>query len=60
MQIDQHLAAATGHCWMVEVFGDYNHIFQEPVCIQDGNIHVSNSPGAGTALCDDALEKYGV
>jgi L-alanine-DL-glutamate epimerase-like enolase superfamily enzyme len=60
MQIDQHLAAATGHCWMVEVFGDYNHIFQEPVCIQDGEIHVSNSPGAGTALCDDALEKYGV
>ena len=58
MQIYQHLAAATPDCWMVDIFGACNHIFQEPICIKDGEIHVSQSPGAGTAIRDDALEKY--
>jgi len=58
MQVDQHLAAATPHCWMVEWIPWIREIFQEPVRFEDGEILVSDAPGAGTAITPDALERY--
>jgi len=58
MQVDQHLAAATPHCWMVEWIPWIREIFQEPVCFEDGEILVSDTPGAGTAITSEALERY--
>ena len=58
MQIDQHLAAATPHCWMVEWIPWIRDIFQEPVQFEDGYIVVSNAPGAGTAIKPGVLERY--
>jgi L-alanine-DL-glutamate epimerase-like enolase superfamily enzyme len=60
MQIDQHLAAATPHCWMVEWIPWIRDIFQEPVRFEDGQILVSETPGAGTAIIPEALRKYAV
>lgn len=60
MQIDQHLAAATPHCWMVEWIPWIRDIFQEPVRFEDGHILVSDAPGAGTAIIPEALRKYAV
>ena len=58
MQIDQHLAAATHHCWMVEWIPWISDIFCEPVQIDDGCIIVSETPGASTKIKAEALEKY--
>lgn len=58
MQIDQHLAAATSHCWMIEWIPWIRDIFQEPVQFEDGYIKVSDMPGAGTTIKSEALEKY--
>ena len=60
MQIDQHLAAATPHCWMVEWIPWIRDIFQEPVQFEDGNIIVSETPGASTAIKSEALQEYAV
>ncbi len=60
MQIDQHLAASTSHCWMVEWIPWILDIFQEPVQFEDGFITVSDTPGAGTAIKPEALEKYSI
>jgi L-alanine-DL-glutamate epimerase-like enolase superfamily enzyme len=60
MQIDQHLAAATPHCWMVEWIPWIRDIFQEPVQFEDGNILVSETPGASTAIKSEALQEYAV
>ena len=60
MQIDQHLAAATSHCWMVEWIPWIRDIFQEPVQFEDGYINVSGTPGAGTTIKSEALEKYSI
>jgi len=60
MQIDQHLAAATPHCWMVEWIPWIRDIFQEPVQFQDGNILVSETPGASTAIKSEVLQEYAV
>jgi len=60
MQIDQHLAAATPHCWMVEWIPWIRDIFQEPVQFENGTIVVSNTPGASTAIKPEALERYAV
>ena len=58
MQIDQHLASATPNCWMIEWIPWIRDIFQEPVHFEDGYIIVSESPGAGTAIKPEFLEKY--
>ena len=59
-QIDQHLAAATPHCWMVESITWLEHIFQEPVRIEEGDIVISEAPGASTAIKAEALERYAI
>jgi len=59
-QIDQHLAAATPHCWMVESITWVEHIFQEPVRIEEGDIVISEAPGASTAIKAKALEQYAI
>ena len=58
MQIDQHLAAATPHCWLVEWIPWIREIFQEPVQFEDGDIIISDTPGASTAIKLEALEEY--
>jgi len=58
MQIDQHLAAATPHCWMVEWIPWLLKIFQFPVRYQDGEIILSDEPGAGTGIKPEALQEF--
>jgi len=58
MQIDQHLAAATPHCWMVERIPWIRDIFEEPVAFEDGCLAVPETPGASTAITAEALEQY--
>ncbi len=60
MQIDQHLAAATPHCWLVEWIPWIRDVFQEPVRFEDGCILVSETPGASTAILPEALERYAI
>jgi len=60
MQIDQHLAAVTQHCWMVEWIPWIRDIFCEPVRFEDGDIVISDSPGASTEITAGALEKFSV
>ena len=60
MQIDQHLAAANSHCWMIEWIPWILEIFQEPVHFDDGDIITSNAPGAGTTIKPEALKEYAV
>lgn len=58
MQIDQHLAAATPHCWMIECIPWISEVFQEPARFEDGYIVVSETPGAGTTPKSAVLERY--
>lgn len=60
MQIDQHMAAATPHCWMVEWIPWILNIFRNPVRYEGGEIVLSGIPGAGTAMKPEALEQYGL
>jgi len=60
MQIDQHLAAANSHCWMIEWIPWILEIFQEPVHFDDGDIITSNVPGAGTTIKPEALKEYAI
>lgn len=60
MQIDQHLAAATPHCWMIEWIPWIRDIFVEPVRFADGHVVVSDTPGAGTAIRREAVEQYAI
>ena len=58
LQIDQHLAAATPHCWMVESIPWIREIFEEPARLEDGYLVVSDTPGAGTAIKSECLDRY--
>ena len=58
LQIDQHLAAATPHCWMVESIPWIREIFEEPARLEDGYLVVSDMPGAGTAIKAECLDRY--
>ena len=58
MQIDQHLAAATSNCWMVEWIPWILEIFEDPVRFEAGYIRVSETPGAGTAIKTEFFESY--
>lgn len=60
MQIDQHLAAVVPHCWMVEWIPWILQIFQEPVQFEDGDIIISDAPGASTTIKPEALHEYAV
>jgi L-alanine-DL-glutamate epimerase-like enolase superfamily enzyme len=55
MQIDQHLAAATSNCWMVEWIPWIKDIFTDPVLFDDGYITVSDAPGASTRIRPELL-----
>jgi len=60
IQLDQHLAAATSHCWMVEWIPWIREVFREPAQFEDGYVVVSDAPGAGTEIKPEALERYAV
>lgn len=60
MQIDQHLAAAVPHCWIVEWIPWILEIFKEPVQFHDGDIIISHAPGASTTIKPEALHEYAV
>lgn len=60
MQIDQHLASATPHCWLIEWIPWIRDIFTEPVVFKDGCIQVSDAPGAGTEIKAEAIERYSI
>ncbi len=55
MQIDQHLAAATPSCWMIEWIPWIKDIFTEPIVFDDGYITVSDAPGASTKIRPELL-----
>ncbi|MFP6642508.1 MAG: mandelate racemase/muconate lactonizing enzyme family protein [Candidatus Latescibacterota bacterium] len=60
LQIDQHLAAATPHCWMVESIPWIRDIFVEPARFEDGYLLVPETPGASTAIKPELLEEYAI
>ncbi len=60
LQIDQHLAAATPHCWMIESIPWIRDIFEQPARFEDGHIVISDEPGASTRIRRQALEEFAV
>ena len=60
LQIDQHLAAATPHCWMVESIPWIREIFQEPARLEDGYVVLSDTPGANTAIKPEFIAQYAI
>jgi L-alanine-DL-glutamate epimerase-like enolase superfamily enzyme len=55
MEIHLHLAAAYAHDTWVEHFDWLDPLFNEHLEIKDGRMHVSNRPGLGFTLSDQAL-----
>ena len=54
-------APRRGHApWMVESIPWIREIFQEPARLEDGYLVVSNSPGAGTAIKPEFLDRYAI
>ena len=61
MQIAQHLAAATPHCWICERMAPwFDNILIDPARFEDGNVVVSNVPGASTEIKKEALTQYAI
>ena len=60
LQIDQHLAAATPHCWMIESIPWIRDIFEEPAQLEEGYVTVPETPGASTAIKPEILEQYAI
>ena len=60
LQIDQHLAAATPHYWMVESIPWIREIFQEPARLEDGYVVPSDTPGANTAIKPEFIAQYAI
>ncbi len=59
MQIVQHLAAVTPGVRILERMAPWiDHILTEPAVIEDGNLVVSDAPGAGTAILKDAMDRF--
>ena len=56
MQIDQHLAASTAGCWMIEWIPWIRDLFTEPVSFKDGYITIPDAPGASTRIKPELLE----
>jgi L-alanine-DL-glutamate epimerase-like enolase superfamily enzyme len=54
MEIHVHLAAAYPHEPWVEHFDWLHPLFNERLDIRDGRIHISNRPGLGVTLSDQA------
>jgi L-alanine-DL-glutamate epimerase-like enolase superfamily enzyme len=60
MQVHLHLAIAHPACDLLEHIPWMRSCFVEPATVIDGRFLVPERPGAGTALRDDALERYHV
>ena len=60
MQVHLHLALAHPACDLLEHIPWMRDCFVEPATVRDGRFVVPERPGAGTALRDDALERYHV
>ena len=59
LQIDQHLAAATPHCWMVESIPWIRDILREPARLEDGYLIVPDAR-ASTAIKPELLDRYAI
>jgi L-alanine-DL-glutamate epimerase-like enolase superfamily enzyme len=60
MQVHLHLALAHPACTLLEHIPWMRACFVESATVRDGAFVVPERPGAGTALRDDALERYHV
>jgi L-alanine-DL-glutamate epimerase-like enolase superfamily enzyme len=60
MQIHLHLAIAHPACTLLEHIPWMRSCFVEPATVRGGVFVLPETPGAGTALRPDALERYGV
>ena len=60
MQVHLHLALAHPACTLLEHIPWMRDCFVEPASVVDGRFVVPERPGAGTALRDEALERYHV
>ena len=55
MQIDQHLAAVTPECRMVEWIPWIRHLFEDSISYENGHIVISDAPGASTKIKSEFL-----
>jgi len=60
MQVHLHLSIAHQACGMLEYIPWMRPCFLEPATVEEGSFTVPESPGAGTTLSSEALEKFGV
>ncbi|NUQ62932.1 MAG: mandelate racemase/muconate lactonizing enzyme family protein [Pirellulales bacterium] len=60
MQIHQHLAFAHPASHLMEYIPWMRECFEEPATVRGSYFHLPQSPGAGTTLRPDALERFGV
>jgi L-alanine-DL-glutamate epimerase-like enolase superfamily enzyme len=60
MQVHLHLSIAHPACRLLEYIPWARDCFEEPATVKDGLFVAPETPGAGTTLKPDALEKYGV
>ena len=60
MQMHLHLSIAHPACRLLEYIPWARDCFEEPATVKDGLFVAPETPGAGTTLKPDALEKYGV
>jgi len=60
MQVHLQLALAHPACTLLEHIPWMRDCFEEPATVAEGRFVVPERPGAGTALRDDALERYHV
>ncbi|MEE8351837.1 MAG: enolase C-terminal domain-like protein [Rhodospirillales bacterium] len=59
-EFSSHLLAATPTAHWLE-FTDWSApLLETPVTVSDGHVHLSDTPGAGIAWDDDAVEKYAI
>lgn len=60
MQVHLPLSIAHPACTMLEYIPWIRECFTEPATVKDGAFVVPQTPGAGTTLRDDAIERFGV
>lgn len=60
MQVGQHLVGATTNAPMLEYIPWILELFEEPVRVERGTVHLPRTPGASTTMRPDALERWRV
>lgn len=60
MQVHQHLVAATRNAPMLEYIPWILDLFEDPVEVREGMLHLPERPGASTTMRPQALERYRV